>query len=280
MAAGKRWTRDELLILLNLYIKLPFGQFDQRQAVIRDVAERMQRTPGSVAMKLCNLASLDPALRERGRKGLPGASDLDRQVWKEFSGNREAFAPVSEQAFRHLFGAGEDDEVDVVKGVGVRVTKQEKAIYEGPTSGVAQVKVRLAQGVFRQMILNAFDGKCGITGIPMRELLVASHIRPWNKFPEDRLDERNGLCLSRLHDAAFDRGLITFDEDSRLVLSKSLKDHLPQQALRDNFVAYEGGHLQLPPQAVGPKSEFLRYHRERIFSKSSSEREEPVAIKG
>jgi putative restriction endonuclease len=265
MAAGKRWTRDELLILLNLYVKLPFGSFDQSQPVIRDVARRMERTPGSVAMKLCNLASLDPALRERGRKGLPGASDLDRQVWEEFSGNREAFAPVSEQAFRQLFGAGDDDEVEVVKGIGVLVAKQEKALYEGPTSAVAQVNVRLAQGVFRQMILNAYDGKCGITGIPIRELLVASHIRPWSKFPEDRLDERNGLCLSRLHDAAFDRGLITFGEDRRLILSKRLKDHLPQQALRDNFVAHEGSGLQLPPQAVGPKVEFLEYHREKVF---------------
>lgn len=227
MATGKRWTHDELLILLNLYVKLPFGSFDQAQPVIQDVAGRMQRTSGSVAMKLGNLASLDPALRERGRKGLPGASGLDRQVWEEFSQNREGFAPVSEQAFRQLFGAADDDEVDVVKGVGIRVAKQEKAIHEGPTSGVAEVSGRLAQGVFRQMILNAFDGKCGITGIPIRELLIASHIRPWSKFPKDRLDERNGLCLSRLHDAAFDRGLITFDEDLRLVLSKRLKDHLP-----------------------------------------------------
>lgn len=115
------------------------------------------------------------------------------------------------------------------------------------------------------MILNAFDGKCGITGIPIRELLVASHIRPWSKFPADRLDERNRLCLSRLRDAAFDRGLITFDEDRRLVLSKRLKDHLPQQALVNNFVVYEGCDLRLPPQTLGPKTEFLEYHRKKIF---------------
>jgi hypothetical protein len=59
MAAGNRWTRDQLLIVLNLYHKLRFGQLDSRQPVIIDLANRMGRTSGSVAMKLNNLASLD-----------------------------------------------------------------------------------------------------------------------------------------------------------------------------------------------------------------------------
>lgn len=49
MAAGKKWTRDELLIVLNLYHKLRFAQFDQRQPVIIDIAGRLERTPSSVA---------------------------------------------------------------------------------------------------------------------------------------------------------------------------------------------------------------------------------------
>ena len=80
MAAGNRWTRDQLLIVLNLYHKLRFGQFDQRQAVIIDLANRIGRTPSAVAMKLSNLASLDPALQLRGIEGLKGASNLDRAV--------------------------------------------------------------------------------------------------------------------------------------------------------------------------------------------------------
>lgn len=54
----KPWSREELLILLNLYEKIPFGKFDQGNPVLVDVARRMERTPGSVAMKLSNLASL------------------------------------------------------------------------------------------------------------------------------------------------------------------------------------------------------------------------------
>ena len=73
-----RWTRDQLLVVLNLYHKLRFGQFDQRQPVVVDLAQRLGRTPSAVAMKLSNLASLDPALKLRGVQGLEGASNLDR----------------------------------------------------------------------------------------------------------------------------------------------------------------------------------------------------------
>ena len=81
MAELRRWTREELLVVLNLYEKLRFGQFHSRQPVIIEIAEKMQRTPGSLAMKLSNLASLDPKLQARGIAGLKGASNLDKAVW-------------------------------------------------------------------------------------------------------------------------------------------------------------------------------------------------------
>ena len=81
MAEPRRWSREELLVVLNLYEKLRFGQFHSRQPVIIEVSEKMQRTPGSLAMKLSNLASLDPKLQARGIAGLKGASNLDKAVW-------------------------------------------------------------------------------------------------------------------------------------------------------------------------------------------------------
>ena len=72
MATGKKWTRDELLVALNLYHKLTFGQLHARNPVIMALADKLERGANSVAMKLCNLASLDPALKLRGIKGLEG----------------------------------------------------------------------------------------------------------------------------------------------------------------------------------------------------------------
>jgi hypothetical protein len=87
MADRIRWTREQLLIVLNLYHKLRFGQFDQRQPVIIDLAKRLGRTPSAVAMKLSNFASLDPTLQLRCIHGLKGASNLDREVKEAFNRN-------------------------------------------------------------------------------------------------------------------------------------------------------------------------------------------------
>src|SRR5205814_1799422 len=114
-------------------------------------------------------------------------------------------------------------------------------------------------------VLNNYGARCGITQLSIRELLVASHILPWARYPGERLNVRNGICLSRLHDAAFDVGLISFDKKLRLILSPKLKSELPQRAIRDNFHAYAGRPLRLPQDAVTPDLSFLAEHRSKVY---------------
>ena len=135
----------------------------------------------------------------------------------------------------------------------------------GATELVASVKVRRGQSFFRQAILGSYESRCCISGIAVPELLVASHIKPWTDFPDERLDLRNGLCLSRLHDGAFDNGLITLDENLRVVLSSELRGYYPQPALEQNFSPYEGQPIRLPEKLAEPAAEFLAYHRSEIF---------------
>lgn len=262
MAAGKRWSSDELLVALNLYHKLTFGQLHARQPAIVALAEKLGRGSNSVAMKLCNFASLDPALKLRGIKGLEGASTLDREVWTEFHGNLSESAPASEEALRRLFAADENTELEVLPREGVRLRKRPPS---GPTETAATVKQRRGQEYFREAVLNNFAGRCGVPGLTVRDLLVASHILPWRTHPAERLNVRNGLCLSHLHDAAFDRGLISFDNQLRLVLSPRLKAEVAQRAVADNFIAYAGEPLHLPDDAVLPDLSFLAEHCSNMF---------------
>lgn len=106
-----------------------------------------------------------------------------------------------------------------------------------------------------------------MTGLAVRDLLVASHILPWGTHPEHRLNIRNGICLSRLHDAAFDGGFITFDDSLQLILSTRLKSELPQRAVAENFGAYAGQALHFPKDAALPEPAFLTEHRAKIFEK-------------
>jgi hypothetical protein len=81
MADRRRWSEDETKTCLQLYNLLAFGQFDERNPDVIALAKRIDRTPASLAMKLCNFASLDSKITGTGTKGLQNASALDRQVW-------------------------------------------------------------------------------------------------------------------------------------------------------------------------------------------------------
>lgn len=76
----KNWTRQQLLVAFSLYCQMPFGKMHSRNPDIIKYAEYIGRTPSALAMKLTNIASLDPAITSTGRKGLKGASEADRKM--------------------------------------------------------------------------------------------------------------------------------------------------------------------------------------------------------
>jgi putative restriction endonuclease len=255
-------TREHRLMALNLYHKLPFGQLHRGNPIIKEVAAKMGRSPGSLTIKLCNFAALDPILKARGIVGMSGFARDDELLWNEFKSNHQALAIESEEMLHDLFTKDEDKEVDFLQRDRVKLEPSRFVPPSGPTETRATVRVRRGQQFFRQTVLNAYGVRCCITGIHVPRLLVASHIKPWSDFPEDRLNPCNGLCLCSLHDAAFDSGLITLDDDFRVVLSKRLRSYFPQPVLEQNFVPFEGKHIQMPEQVAEPDKGFLRHHRE------------------
>jgi len=245
----RNWTKDELLIAMNLYCRLPFGQFDQSNEHICVVAERMNRTPGSLAMKLSNLASLDSYHQSRGVVGLKGASKLDKEIWASFQLDWTVMAEKSEAAFESLMSEAPTSEDTV-----------EQQAPDGPTESERSVKVRRVQKFFRDTVLANYEGQCALTGIAVPQLLVASHIIPWCENEARRADPTNGLCLNALHDKAFDRHLITFDEDYRLVISSLLKKGNTSEFQSANFSNLEGTALTLPHR-FAPDPQALNVHR-------------------
>jgi hypothetical protein len=85
---------------------------------------------------------------------------------------------------------------------------------------------RVGQDIFRDRLMTYWQGRCPLTGITDPALLRASHIIAWKDCASDaeRLDVHNGLLLSALWDAAFDRGLVTFDDDGRPEFSTKLSE--------------------------------------------------------
>jgi predicted restriction endonuclease len=138
-----------------------------------------------------------------------------------------------------------------------------EANYEGATKTV-MTEVRIKQSFFRRAVLSSYKQRCCITNISEPRLLVASHIVPWKSDAKNRLNPRNGLCLSALHDKAFDRGLITITDEFRVQVSPALGTFANESFIKDTLLVLNGKPITLP-EKFAPDVAFLKRHREEIF---------------
>jgi hypothetical protein len=233
-------------------------------------AEALGRTPSSLAMKCCNIASLDPAFLATGRQGLSGASLADRAMWDEMTHDWEAFLLASEEAFL-LFGCPlleeASTEPSVLENVPEEVEESEEPQqdYTGRTRTVT-TQARVGQRFFRRAVLNAYENRCCITGLQIPRLLIASHIVPWKENRENRLNPQNGLALSTLHDAAFDKGMLTINADYTVRISTDIGQP-DDQFFQESLQQFNGREIRLPNDRFLPDPIFLEYHRDVIFEK-------------
>lgn len=251
---NRLWTREELIMAFNLYCKLPFGQIDQRNTAVIALANVLGRTPASLAWKLANFVRLDPALQARGIKGASHGSKGEVEVWNEFNDNWDSLAFESERLLAKLT----DQSVEELNGL----TEDEL-----PKEGIERerlVKVRVNQRFFRTTVLTSYESRCCITGLAIPTLLSASHIAPWSKDANNRMNPRNGLCLNLLHHKAFDAGLITITPEFRVRVSSSLTPSSAGDMYESFFERYNNQPAR-PPHRFLPDKTLLELHNSTIF---------------
>ena len=250
----KLWTREELILAINLYCKLPFGRLHNRNPEVINLANLIGRTPSSVAYKLVNFASLDPSLKARGIKGASNASNLDREIWKEFFNHWDVLPFESEKLLAKI----ENTSVENLNHI-----PENELPKEGKTREQI-VKVRVNQSFFRKSVLASYNNTCCITGIQQPELLISGHIKPWSVDEKNRLNPQNGIAINALHDKAFDSGLITISTDFKIKVSQILLKQKKLQTIENYFVRYHNQSMILPSRFL-PDPEFLDYHNRVTF---------------
>lgn len=230
----RHWTRDQTLVAFNLYCRTPFGRLHARNPEIIAVARALGRTPGSLAMKCCNLAAFDSAQQARGIRGLRGGSQQDRSIWDEFERDPENLAYEAEEAYARLLRQD------------LRTTD---SIEWEDVLGLDRstiTKVRVNQHFFRSIVLAGYQSRCAVCELPFTPLLVAAHIVPWSVDKTLRMNPRNGICLCVLHERAFDRGLIIFSADYKIAVPSSVRTAGQTESVASNFIRFDGMTLNLP----------------------------------
>ena len=249
------WTRNELMLALNLYLKLPFGKLHSGNPEIIHLAQIVGRTASSIAMRLNNFASVDPYHKQRGIGGLSGGRKQVEPIWHEFINNKEDLLYESERILAEL-------EHQTIANKYAEILRGTEGLM-GETK-MREVKTRVNQNVFRQIVLANYSGRCAFTGIDIPDLLLASHIIPWSKNEGERLNPENGVCLSALYDKAFDKGYIGINQSFEIILSAELKKKHDKEYYFRYFSALAGSKIVLPKK-YPPRKEFLEFHLDNVF---------------
>ena len=244
----KPWTNEQLKLAFYLYCQLPFGKLHSKNQKIIELSAIIGKTPSALAMKLVNFASLDPAIQNRGRKGLGNASAADKEIWREFHNNWQELITECETFFQSKSSSA---------------VEKELPDYAGETHD-AIVPVRLGQSFFRKAVLASYQNICCISGVSLPQLLIASHIIPWSEAKENRLNPSNGLCLSAIHDRAFDKGLITVMPDYTVRISKELKENVNNSQQMQLLIMSDKQLIKLPENFL-PNKNFLDWHNKNVF---------------
>lgn len=136
----------------------------------------------------------------------------------------------------------------IISESGITITEKETLI-----------KSRVGQGEFKQKIIEKYRGKCIVTGIACKRILIASHIKPWAvSTNEERLDSENGFLLSPTYDKLFDLGLISFKDNGNIILSKLLDSDTLAKVRLEKSQVYD---IKATPSLMRN----LEYHRDVIF---------------
>lgn len=167
------------------------------------------------------------------------------------SGNRMYSAALNKYVAYLKFMASNDllelDKTEIRNRTDLTTTQKEVMVY-----------ARVGQGGYRTRVLEEWDNRCAVTGFPIADLILASHIKPWRECTDhERLDAENGLALSPTLDRAFDQGYITFDgREGHIVFS-------PVFAYFSRLGLSEDMHLARRPSAT--MRTYLEFHQEMIF---------------
>jgi len=258
------------MMAFALYIVLEPRECDDKGLDVQRLASFLHRTPSSVALKIWNIAAYDANRKACGRVGMKHGSKLDSQVWQWYAEDPDAFMEQCLDVLRRALLQANASNFTPAPLAPDRHSPLETATAllideHAPTREERPITMlqRVNQSYFRNSLLQNYHGTCCITGMQIPKLLIASHIKPWKaSTPNEKTAASNGPLLNAFHDRAFDQGLISIDDDYRIMVNH---DKVRHSDINDRWLYDFDGHEISLPAISQPSHEFIEYHHKHIF---------------
>lgn len=255
MAKNDLWTREELIMALNVYCKIPFKDVKESHPIIQKYAPLIGRSTTALKMKVGNFGRFDPNLRAKGITGLSNGSKAEEPVWNEFWGDPEKLAYESERLFAERAGKTIED----YEGL------ETEKLPKGKERAVV-VRQRVNQNFFRATVLCSYLNRCCITGLTNKPLLEACHISGWAEDEKNRTNPKNGLCMNALFHKAYDKYLIAVTPDFEVIISEQMIVGTNDEQFQQYLMSLEGKKILMPEKFL-PDTDLLAKHFE-LFQKN------------
>jgi putative restriction endonuclease len=246
----KKWTYLETALCLYAYMnagrKVPTGA----NHLIAELSKLTLRTKDSIILKTANFRSLDHSVLS---KGMSHVSKLDRLVWLTLERSPQRLQRIWDETLNDRYAKKKLSDGD------------DRVAFNPIATGVTKraINTRIGQEALRSLTLENYNYACSFCGLDYPDILIASHIVPWSKRADIRGDPRNVICLCANHDRAFDRGILSIDNEYKILVSKGIKRYAQTDAI---FGSISGNKILLPSdKRLWPDKNFLRYHRKKIF---------------
>lgn len=258
------------MMAFALYIVLEPRECDDKGLDVQRLASFLHRTPNSVALKIWNIAAHDINRQALGKAGMKHGSKLDSQVWQWYAEAPDTFMEECLDLLQHALLQADAQHFHPAPLASDRYSPLESATKlllnkhnpEGDERETTTLQ-RVNQAYFRNSLLQNYQRTCCITGMQIPSLLIASHIKPWKaSTPTEKTAASNGLLLNAFHDRAFDQGLISIDDDYRIMVNHDRVKHSP---INDQWLYDFEGHQITLPAISQPSHEFIEYHHKHIF---------------
>lgn len=155
--------------------------------------------------------------------------------------------------YKYFITAKENNLVDDIEAI-----RKDRTISE--TQKELLTFARIGQGKYRKDLIELW-GKCSVSECNMTDLLIASHIKPWSESSnEEKLDRYNGLLLLPNYDKLFDKHLISFDDDGKIIISSQIKE----EEYKVLGISANDKLFKILPE----NKPYLKIHREIFYKKN------------
>lgn len=155
---------------------------------------------------------------------------------------------------------------DILNESGITYRRKLEKISKSMDEEEYEEEIFLRGSVFKQYIPKIYDNTCCITGYRISSffnisMIDACHIIPFSESYDDTIG--NGLSLCPNIHRAFDRGLITIDENYKIVISTNFEEDLNNPF---SIKKFDNRKILLPLEKLyAPKKENLLWHNENVF---------------